>query len=207
MTASTTVAGVLLVAAPLIGAIPVANPALVRIWSAPREGYLAAIGAHRAAWWWLNAGFALATIGTAAGLAALAAADPMPDPHGALLIAAAAAYALAGTPWLAMLAIRAARDPILADMVAAGRPTEPAETLLGAATGGLFAAFVFGTGLALVALALVLGSGGVAVPVAGLAGGVAALVLAIQARTGDCIPAILYVPTLLIGVALLAGWG
>ncbi len=207
MTASTTVAGVLLVAAPLIGAIPVAHPALVRIWSAPREGYLAQIGAHRVAWWWLNAGFILATVGTAAGLAILAAADPMPDPHGALLVAVATAYALAGTPWIAMLAIRAVRDPLLADMVAAGRPTEPAEALFGAATGGLFAAFVFGTGLALVALAIVLGSGGVAVSVAVAAGSVAAVVVVIQVRTGDCIPAILYIPTLLIGIALLAGWG
>jgi len=39
-----------------------------------------------------------------------------------------------------------------------------------------------------------------------LAGAVAALVLLIQIRTGDCIPAVLYLPTLLVGVALLAGW-
>jgi hypothetical protein len=204
--AASTIAGFLLVASPLLGAIPIANPALIRIWSAPREVYLASIGAHRAAWWWLNAGFSLATIGTACGLAVLAGADPLPAPHGPLLVSVAAAYGLAGTPWLAMLAIRAARDPLLADLAAAGRPTDPAETLLGALTRGLFAAFVFATGLALVALALVLGAGGVAVPVAVLSGAVAAAVLAIQARTGDCIPAILYVPTLLIGIALLAGW-
>jgi hypothetical protein len=203
----TTTAGVLLVVGPLLGAIPVAHPDLMRIWSGPRERYLATIGAHRRAWYLLNGGFSFATILTAAGLAVLAVVADLATERGALLLAVAVAYSLGGMPWLAMLAIRAVRDPLLADMVAAGQPTEPAESLVGAATSGLFGSFVFATGTTLLALALVLlGWGGVLPLVAVLAGAVAALVLLIQIRTGDCIPAILYLPTLLVGVALLAGW-
>jgi hypothetical protein len=206
-TDATTIAGALLVVGPVVGAIPIAHPALVRVWAGPRERYLAIIGEHRRAWYVLNAGFSLATISTAAGLGILAAASDVTTARGAWLIAVAVAYALGGVQWLAMLAIRAVRDPLLADMVAQERPTEPAESLLGAATSGLFAAFVYTTALTLIALAAVLGlAGGVAAPVAVVAGAVAALVLAVQLRTGDCIPAILYVPSLVVGVALLAGW-
>jgi hypothetical protein len=203
----TTIAGALLVVGPVLGAIPVAHPDLMRVWSGPRERYLAIIGAHRQAWYLLNAGFSFATILTTAGLAILAVESDLTTVRGALLLAVAVAYSLGGMPWLAMLAIRAVRDPTLADMVAAGQPTEPAEALLGTATSGLFGSFVFATGTTLLALALVLlGWGGVVPLVAVLAGGVAALVLLIQIRTGDCIPAVLYLPTLFVGVALLAGW-
>ncbi len=83
----------------------------------------------------------------------------------AVLAAAAVIYAIAGTLWCAVVAIRTRTTPALAEMVEAGTPTEPAETLLGAAIGGLFAAFTLLTGAALVALgvALALG-GGVAAP-------------------------------------------
>lgn len=207
MTDATTIAGFLLVVGPVAGAVPIAHPQLMRVWSAPREQYLATIGAHRRAWYALNAGFAVATLATAAGLAVLAVVAGLDDAPGQLLLAITVAYALGGSPWLAMLAIRAARDPLLADMLADGRTTEPAEALLGAATGGLFASFVLITGTTLVALSAVLWSGGiVAPPVAAIAGLIAVVVLAIQLRSGDCIPAILYVPTVLVGIALLAGW-
>jgi hypothetical protein len=207
MTDATVVAGVLLVLGPVVGAIPVAHPSLMRVWAGPRERYLETIGAHRRAWYLLNAGFAFATVLTSAGLAIMATGADEASVRGAFLMAVALAYALGGVPWLAMLAIRSRRDPLLAEMVAQALPTEPAESLLGAATSGLFATFVYTTGLALLGLAVVLGlTGGVAMPVATVAGLVALLVLAIQLRTGDCIPATLYVPTLLIGVALLGGW-
>lgn len=207
MTETTLVAAILLVAGPLVGAIPVAHPGLMRLWAGPRERYLQTIAARRRAWYLLNAGFAFATVLTSAGLAVLAAAADVSTARGGSLVAVAAAYALGAVPWLAMLAIRAVRDPLLAEMVVQGRATEPAEALLGAATSGLFAAFVFTTSLTLIALAGVLGlAGGVALPVAIVAGAIAMLVLAIQLRTGDCIPATLYLPTLLIGLALLAGW-
>ena len=43
-------------------------------------------------------------------------------------------------------------------------------------------------------------------PVAAIAALVSLVALGGQLLTGDTIPAILYVPTLLFGIALLAGW-
>ena len=72
MTDALVIAGVLLVAAPVLGLSPVAYPPFFTVWSAPRERHLEVVAAHRRAWAWLNAGFTAAKIGTAAGLAALA---------------------------------------------------------------------------------------------------------------------------------------
>ena len=204
---SITAAGVLLAIGPIFGLIPVANPSLLRVWTASREDHLATIGAHRTAWLALNLGFGFATIATAAGLAILAvAADP--DTAGAAaLTAVALAYAVGGALWCAVLAIRARTTPALADLVRDGRPTEPGETLLGAAQSGLFTAFVVATCAALAVLGLtLLVAGGVAAPVA-----IATLVVGVATAAwllvaGDVVPAVLYLPTLLIGVALLAGW-
>jgi hypothetical protein len=71
----------------------------------------------------------------------------------------------------------------------------------------MFALFVVGTSVALVALGLVLAIvGSVAAPIALIAAAIAAVALGVQLVTGDTIPAVLYLPTLLIGIALLAGW-
>lgn len=124
-----------------------------------------------------------------------------------VLATAAVVYAIAGALCCAVLAIRDRTTPALAEMVAAGTPTEPAETLLGAALGGLFAAFTLATGAALVALGLTLAtSGGVAAPVAWVATLIPAVVIAGFFASWDVIPAVLYLPTLLIGLALLLGW-
>lgn len=207
MTDGLTVAAVLLVAGPLVGGVGVSNPALFRVWFVPRDEHLAMVRAHRGAWVAINVGFTVATVVTAAGLAVLAGAVDVAVGPRAVLAAAAVIYAIAGSLWGAVLAIRARTTPALAEMVAAGTPTEPAETLLGAALGGLFAAFVLATGAALVALGLTLAmSGGVAAPVAWLATLIAAVVIAGQLRSGDSIPAVLYLPTMLVGLALLLGW-
>jgi hypothetical protein len=201
-------AGALLVLAPLIGLVPVGYPPLFPAWTATREGHITLVGAHRRAWRLLNAGFCLATIGTAAGLAALAVALP-PDVAGrnAAVGALALAYAMAGVPWLAVLAIRARSTPALDDLGASAGPADHAEILLGAATGGLFAAFVLATGPVLVVLGVVLAATGtVAAPVAWLATLVAAVATGSQLVTGDTVPAVLYPPTMLVGIALLAGW-
>ena len=164
-------------------------------------------GAHRLAWTLLNLGFGFATIATAAGLAILALAAEPTSTRAASLVAVALAYGFGGALWCAVLAIRARTTPALADLVRDGRPTEPGETLLGAAQGGLFGAFVVATCAALTVLGLVLlATGGVAAPVA-----VATVVVGIATAAwlvvaGDIIPAVLYLPTLLIGAALLAGW-
>lgn len=207
MTTAMATAGVLLTVGPVLGAIPIAHPALVRVWGAPRERYLAIIGAHRRAWYLLNTGFAFATLVTSAGLAVLAAAVDTDHASGGLLLGTTLVYGLAGVLWLVVLAARAVCDPLLAGWARDGRPAGPAEIVLGAMLQGLFGAFVITTAITLMVLTYVLATDGLlAIPVALVAGALAALVLAIQLRTGDCIPALLYVPTIMIGGALLAGW-
>lgn len=199
--------GLLLVVGPLLGAVPIANPALIPVWSAPRETHLAIVGAHRRAWDALNAGFAIATITTAAGLALLASTTSGEPAWTTGLVAAALAYAVGGALWCAVLAIRTRTTPLLADLVAGGRATEPAEAVLGAAVGGLFGAFVFITGASVVLLGITLAfGGGVAAPIGWTAAAGAALLVAWHLATGDTIPAVLYLPTMLVGMALIAGW-
>ena len=200
-------AGVLLVLAPLVGMVPVAYPPLFPVWSATREGHITLVGAHRRAWRLLNVGFGIATIGTAGGLAALAVALGGDPPVAGAVAALAVGYAMAGVPWLAVLAIRARATPALADLGVTAAPAGPAEILLGAATGGLFVAFALATGPLLVALAVVLAlTGTVAAPVAWIAALIAAVATGSQVLTGDTVPAVLYPPTILVGIALLAGW-
>lgn len=203
----TTFIGLLLVVGPLVGAVPIAHPALIPVWSAPRETHLAIVGAHRRAWVALNAGFAVATMTTAVGLALLVA-TMSGDPARTIGLATAAlAYAIGGALWCSVLAVRSRTTPLLADLVAGGRPTQPAEAVLNAAVGGLFGGFVLTTGAAIVVLSVTLAlGGGVGAPVAWIAaGGAGALIVAFLV-TGDTIPATLYVPTMLVGVALILGW-
>jgi hypothetical protein len=201
------IAGVLLVAAPIVGLFPVAYPPLFTVWMAPRERHIAIIGDHRRAWRLLNAGFVLATIGTAAGLAALAVALGSDPDVAAIVAALAVGYAIAGVPWCAVVAIRARTTLALDDLGVTAEPPAAAEVLLGAAMGGLFAAFALVTGPVLIVLGVVLAQAGiVAAPVAWLAALIAAVATGSQLVTGDTVPAVLYFPTLLIGAALLAGW-
>lgn len=207
MSDAVTIAGALLVAGPLIGLIPVAYPPFIPIWSATRERHITVVAAHRRAWWLLNAGFSAATVVTAGGLAVVAGSLSGDATRTALLIAVAVAYSMAGVLWCAVLAIRARTTPVLHDIGAVDAPPGPAEQLLGAATGGLFAVFIVVTSVALIALGVTLAlAGGVAAPVAWLVAGVGTLAVGVQLATGDTIPAVLYLPTQLVGVALLAGW-
>jgi hypothetical protein len=202
-----TVAGILLVASPLVGLVPVAYPPLLTVWTAPRERHIRIIAAHRRSWRLLNAGFVLATIGTASGLAALVVGVARDPGLAAVVAALAVGYAIAGAMWCAVLAIRARTTPALEDLGAMAGPPGDAEVLLGAAAGGLFAAFVLVTGPVLIALGAVLAlSGTVATPVGWIAALIASVATGSQLATGDTIPAVLYLPTLLTGVALLAGW-
>jgi hypothetical protein len=207
MTDALTVAALLLVVGPVVGGVGVSNPAMFRVWSASREEHLATILAHRRAWMSINAGFTIATLMTAAGLTVLAGALDVADGPRAILATAAVVYAIAGALWCSVLAIRTRTTPALAAMVVAGTPTEPAETLLGAAIGGLFAAFVLTTGAALLTAGIGLALGGaVAAPVAWISILVAVVAVVGFFLSGDMVPAVLYPPTLLIGIALLLGW-
>jgi hypothetical protein len=202
-----TVAAGLLVAGPAIGTLFLMYPPFWRVWTVPRAEHLALVAAHPVAWRMANVGFTVATLLTAAGLAVLAVTAGTDDGRRAVLAAAAVVYAIAGALWCAVVGIRTRTTPAVAAMVSAGTPTEPGETLLGAAIGGLFASFVLGTGGALVAVGLTLAVGGVvAAPVAWFATLIAALVVGSYLVSGDAIPAVLYGPTLAIGLALLVGW-
>jgi hypothetical protein len=202
-----TLAAALLVLTPLIGGIPIGYPPLLPVWSATRERHIEIIAAHRRSWLLLNAGFCLATLGTGAGLVALAV-DLADDASVSVAVGAlAAVYLAAGVLWCAVLAIRARTTPALFDLGATHAEPGPAEVLLGAATGGMFVAFVLATAGTLVCLCAVLALGGVVPVVVAIVGGlIAAVALVGQLVTGDTIPAILYLPTLLVGISLLAGW-
>lgn len=202
-----TIAAVLLVAGPLVGTICLMQPSFFRVWTAPREEHFALVSAHPFAWTMANVGFTVATVLSAAGLAILAVAIDVDGGTRAVVLGGAFAYAIAGSLWCAVLAIRNRTTPALAAMVAAGTPTEPAETLLGSAIGGLFSAFLLTTGSALVAIGLALAIGGVTGSAARLATIIAALAVARHLTSGDVIPAVVYVPTFVVGLALLLGLG
>jgi hypothetical protein len=198
-----TVAGWLLVAGTIVGLAPVANPSLLRIWQVPRAEHIATVAAHRRGWYVLNGGFATATVATTAALTMLALVDESSDTARAGLVAGTTAYAVGGVLWCAMLAIRSRVTPTLAGR---GDP-DPAARLLDEAQGGLFAAYVVLTAVALVVIGVALAvGGGVSIVGAGLAIVVGAGALVIQLATGDLVPAVLYLPTLAIGIALLLGW-
>jgi hypothetical protein len=200
-------AAALLVAGPVVGMVCLTYPPFFRVWLVGREEHLALVAAHPLAWRMVNLGFVTATVLTAGGLAVLAGRLELSDGPAAILSAATVAYAIGGVLWCVVLAARNRTTPQLAALVAAERPTEPAESLLGAALGGLFAAFVWTTGLAILAASAALAMGGsLAVPIAAIGALVSIVALGGQLLTGDTIPAILYVPTLLFGIALLAGW-
>jgi hypothetical protein len=207
MTDVRTVAGWLLLAAPILGAIPIAYPPLLRIWTTTRENHLRTVAAHRRAWVLLNAGFGLATLATIAGLALLAGTSGTDPATASWIVVATIAYAAGGVLWIAVLAIRTRTTPALADLLAVGSGTEPAETLLGAATGGLFNAFVVLTGVALALLGVgLLLTSALAVPVTAVVALSGVLVIGWLLAAGDIIPAVAYLPTMLIGLALLLGW-
>jgi len=202
-----TFAAALLVVGPAIGTVCLFSPPFWRVWTVPREEHFALVAAHRLAWTMANVGFTAATVLTAAGLVVLAGSLGIADGPKAMLLAGSIAYAIAGTLWCAGQAIRTRLTPAIAALVATGTPTEPAETLLGAVTGGLYSAFMLMTGLALVAIGLTLvEGGGIAAPAAW-----AVTLLAVGALAGffaldGFLPAAIYAPTLLIGLALLLGW-
>ena len=200
-------AGALLVAGPAIGTVCLFYPPLWRVWTVPREEHLALVAGHRLAWTMVNVGFTAATVLTAGGLVVLAGSVDVDARAKATLIAGVMAYAIAGTLWCAVLAIRTRTTPALAALVAAGTPTEPVETMIASVNGGLFASFTTMTGVALVAICATLAlTGVVAAPLAWLAVLFAASAVAGFLVFGDMMPFVLYIPTLLVGAALLLGW-
>jgi len=116
-----TIAAALVVAGPVVGTVCLAYPPFVRVWTAPREEHLALVAAHRVAWRMANVGFTVATVFTAAGLVVLAGSIDVVEGQRAVLATGAVAYAIAGSLWCAILAIRTRITPAIAAMVAVPR--------------------------------------------------------------------------------------
>jgi len=200
------VAGALLVLGPVLGVLGFFDIGLWRVWTVPREEHLSMVLAHRRGWAGVNVGFVVATILTSAGLVVLAASSGTTTASKVGLIGAAMAYVIGGVLWCVVLGTRSRTTPTLAAMVASGTATEPGESLLGAALSGLFGAFSLATAVALVALGSSLALDGiVAAPIAWLVAISGLLCVAWYIRAGDLIPAVLYLPTLVLGIALLLG--
>jgi len=207
MTDVLTLSAALLVAGPLVFVVCMFYPPLWRVWTVPREEHLALVAAHPFAWRMANVGFTVATVTTAAGLVLMAGSMQAGNGPRAVALVGSFAYAIAGTLWCAVLAIRTRTTPALAALVAAGAPTEPVETLIGSVIGGLFASFTTMTGIALVVICATLAMSGVVVaPLAWLAVLVAAFAVAGFLAFGDMPPFVQYIPTLMVGLALLQGW-
>ncbi len=202
MTDPQAVAGWLLVGGPVLGLIPAAHPALVPIWSMPRDAFVSTVATHRVAWAWLNAGFTLASIATTAGLLALVG-SLTDEATSAGALACATGYGVGAVLWCVVLAIRTRTTPLLGDL-GAGALESPAARILDAATTALFQAFALITAVSLAGLAAVLlmtNSSPAWSAAALLLTGVGAAAWLL--RTGDLIPALLYVPTVLLGITLL----
>lgn len=186
----------------LVGPTTFVPPAL---WTGPREVSLRLIAAHARIWRAANAGFAIATVLTAAGLACV---PGLVGTRGtSLALAAAVMFALASVPWLVMLGIRLSITPrVAAEFAATGAldPTFPPIDRLG---GALFPVFLLVASGSIVALGAAIVAGGSLSPIlggaciaAGLAIGGGYLVF------GDMLPAFVYFPTAAVGIALLLGW-
>lgn len=194
--------GLLLVVGAGLFLVGASNPRLYRVWTAPDDLALRLIDAHRAAWRWTNALFAVATVLTAAGLWLLV--DLVGSDVAPLARGAAVAYLLAAGAWLASLVFRLAVTPAAATSFVATATLDPSYVALGRWSGGLFAAFTIVAGGSLVALggAILLG-GAVLAAVGWFALAIGLVVMGGFLATGDMPPFVAYLPTGLIGLALL----
>ena len=113
-------------------------------------------------------------------------------------------YLLAAVPWLLMLAIRLAITPDVADGFVAEGTVDPAWVPLDRLSEALFPAFILIASGSIVALgAAVVAGGSLGVPlgwaclIAGFAIGGSYVVI------GDTLPAFVYLPTTVVGIAVL----
>jgi hypothetical protein len=197
-------AGLLLGAGGVASGVLVATSLAVSpaIWNGPEEAALRLIAAHGRIWRTANVGFALATILTAAGLFVVT--DVVGRQGATLAIAAAVAYALAGTLWLVTLAIRLSITPGVASAFVAEGAVDPAFATLGRLSSAMFTAFIFVGAGALVLLGAAILYGGVITAILGWITAMAGLaIVASYLWFGDTLPAFIYMPTTAIGIALL----
>ncbi len=179
-----------------------ANPALGQVWSAPQEAQLRLIAGAPTAWTITNSLFLFATVLTAAGLWLLP--ERVGDRGLAPARAATIVYLVAATAWLASLVFRLTVTPDAASAFVAAGSLDPTYVITDRWAVGLFGAFTYLAGGSLIAI-------GVAVILGGAlsrAGGWFAIVIGIvivggYAVFGDMPPFVAYLPTGLLGIALL----
>ena len=206
MAPTQTFIGWLLVGGTVVGLAFVGHPALIRVWNMPREQHVATVAEHRVVWVFLNAGFVLATVTTAAAIVAMSVTLYAGSDWSAAMLTSGVVYAMGGVLWCAALAIRTRTTPLLHQLGPESYSGQPVR-VLDAVSGGLFDAFVVICGVALTALGLaLLLAGGLSVAVCLVCVVVGVGLVAWLLIAGDVIPAALYLPTLLIGIGLLAGW-
>jgi len=187
----------------LIGA---ANPVLARAWVSPREPYLQIIAGHPTAWRVSNVLFLAGTVLTAAGMVELPLAAGI-DTDGARVLTSIAGFvvAIGAVLWIVSLIGRLAVTTHVASAFVGGSGDAilvPAERWMG----GLFGAFLLLAGLGLGAL----GVGFIVAPALPTLGWVCVafgvIITGGYLVFGDVPPFVVYLPTGLLGLALLVGW-
>jgi hypothetical protein len=187
----------------LVGA---GNPVLARAWVSPREAYLKIVAGHPTAWRVSHILFIVGTVLTAAGMAELPAAAGIHSVGArALVSVAGTVVAIGALLWIVALVGRLAVTSVVASAFVAGTGEAtpvPSERWMSE----LFAAFLLLAGLGLVALGL----GFIVAPVLPILGWVCVAFGVIIAggylAFGDVPPFVVYLPTGLIGLALILGW-
>ena len=199
-------AGLFLTTAVVVGFALLAPTARLpaTLWTGSDEVALPLIAQHPLTWRLANLGFAIATALTTAGLWILS--DAVGDVDGAPVIAGAALYTLASALWLITLLLRLLSVPSVAAGFVATGSIDPAHVPLARLAGALFVGFIYLSAAALVAVGAGLVDGGVISPVFGWISVVVGVgTMGGMIVLGDMLPAIVYLPTGLIGFALLMG--
>ena len=195
-------AGWLLVVGSVLFILGALNPALGPVWSAAPNVQLRLIHDAATAWTITSALFLSAAVLTAAGLWLT------PERVGSrglvLARAAAVAYLVATTAWLASLVFRLTVTPDAATTFVATGAMDPAYVLIDRWSRGLFGAFTDIAGSSLVALGIAVIAGRTLSPVAGwFAIVIGAVIVVGYSLVGDMPPFVAYLPTGLLGVVLL----
>lgn len=195
-------AGWLLVTGAVAFIVGAANPALGAVWSAPLDAQLRLIHDAATAWTITNALFFIGTVLTAAGLWFVP--ERVVGKGWMVARAATLVYLLAATAWLASLTFRLAVTPDVATTFASTGSMDPTYVLMARWASGLFGAFTYLAGGSLVALGIALIVGRTVSTVAGAFAILIGLAITLgYAIFGDMPPFVAYLPTGLLGIALL----
>lgn len=183
----------------LVGA---ANPRVFRVWTSGQDIQFRVIHAHRRSWQATNQLFAIATVLTAAGLTLI---PDLVGPGGAdLARIAVAAYDFGAVLWLASLAFRLVVTPIAAAEFARSGAAEAGYTVVSRWSDGLFAIFTVVTGSSLAILGIAIVAGGVLPALVGWLSILLGVVIAGgYIAAGDMPPFVAYLPTGVLGIAML----